>query len=675
MSTTAHNVVVTSLPDPQRGFVFEAGQYRRFANLAEAFYYNANVNPQAVAYDQAQADPAHPEAPRKYTSSTNGQRKQRVLGVAHYLESLGVGRGDVVAIVSLDRPEWTEAELAAYTVGACVTAAYVRDNDERLGALLRDAGAICAFAENQQQFDRLLRLIGDAGSPLSIRHVITFEEVDAPSHPAVSVSSFRDIATQPVRDEDSFAWVETSRDEPAFIFYTSGSDGWPKGVPVTQAQVLENLAQVAGAEVIEYARFENSPGLQPYLTFILPERAHAYPARCALLVATSPARARYPAIVNRCTSHIDAAYRESIRRDLREGGAGLIVIVPKILISIQQRVRQRLATGRWSERFALSVVEQATQKLCRSARRERRLAADVLCQLLKPVHRAVAGRIRRDIVGPEFDYFVSGGAKLPIETAAFLWSIGLPVYEGYGSTETNCPIASNTPRRHRLGSVGHLFEGVECRIDPTTNEVLLRGANLATHYRQRPDESASTWDADGWYHSRDIGHLDDDGYLYIGDRLDNILVLQNGKNVSATAIESRFAAIPYVETAMVVGHQRPNLAALLVLDERAIRCWAEVQGQPLQEDWRHDPAVTALLRREVDLHVNRAATHGYEGVQQFAVIDALSPDDQTLTATEKVRRKALERKHHDLIEHLYNLPSDWSAPKNCVAAAPADCVG
>ena len=325
-------------------------------------------------------------------------------------------------------------------------------------------------------------------------------------------------------------------------------------------------------------------------------------------------------------------------------------------------MRQRLAAGGWRERLAALVIRGTVAKLLRDMRGQRSWPRDFLYTLLSPLRRRVAQRVRPEIVGPDFEYFISGGAKLPPETAAFLEAIGLTIYEGYGSTETNCPIASNTPREHRLGSVGKVFRDVDVKVDPRTQELLVKGANVVTGYLH--GNETTNWDKDGWYHTRDVASLDDDGFLHITERLDNMLVLLNGENVCPVGIENRCATIAGVEAVIVIGDHRPALVALLAMNEAAARQWAADQGHTLQTAWRQDPTLLAWLRGEVHQHVNRRAGHPYECIRNLAIIEPPSVERQTLTATEKIRRKEIERRYAGLIDALYANPSEWIHPES-----------
>ena len=664
--------------------VFDPDQYGRFANLAEAFYFNADKFPELVAYDQAMWSAIDDPSPRQYATTFHNECAVRVLTIASRLREYGVQPGDAIAVLSLERPEWTEAEMAIYTTGAHAAAVYVRDGESRLLHMLRDSQAKYIFVENQEQLEKVLGLMDASESSdrdqskaltLAIKRIIVFEDAVVPSpfsQWADRVERFSEVLSrQSPQPQESFPFVFTQSDDIACIYYTSGSSGMPKGVAVTHGQALANMLQVAAAGLVDYEGYVMGEDAtdQPFVTFILPERAHAFPARTAQLVFTSPARARFPAIVDRKASRIDQAYRDSLRRDLCEGAAGIIQVVPKIVIEIERAIRRRLNCGSLAERFAGWVIRSETDKILAEATGTTSRLTKLMHRVLAPLRRKISARIRAQVVGPDFEYFISGGAKLPLETAAFLWAIHLPVHEGYGTTETNCPVAVNTPTRHRIGSVGVVFDGIEVSVDKQSGELLFRGPNLAQRYLNEPAETEKNWTRDGWYRTRDIGRIDPEGFLFVEDRLDQMMVLLNGENVSATAVENRFAAIPYVDTAIVVGHQRPAVVALIALNEAEVRRWAEQRCYPLSDDWRSDPDVVALLREEIETKVNLRAQRELQRVRHFGFIDKPQLETRTLTATEKVKRRELEWRNADLIESLYRNQADW-LPSNQNDAVP-----
>jgi long-chain acyl-CoA synthetase len=204
--------------------------------------------------------------------------------------------------------------------------------------------------------------------------------------------------------------------------------------------------------------------------------------------------------------------------------------------------------------------------------------------------------------------------------------------------------------------------GVEAKIDPQTRELLVKGPNIVRSYWHCEAESRENWDDAGWYHTRDIAALDADGFLQIEGRLDHMIVLLNGENVSPTAIENHCTGIAGVESAIVIGDHREALVALFAMNEAAVQAWAGEQGHRLSTPWQCDPQLLAWLRGEVERHVNARAGHPYECIRQVAIIDPPSIEERTLTATEKIRRTEIERRHAALIDQLYADSPHWLRP-------------
>jgi long-chain acyl-CoA synthetase len=667
------------------------------SHLAEAFFQNAKAYPDLVAYDQLQSDPIHDDKPRSFLTVLNRESQDHVLRIAACLNAMGAQWGDAIGVLSFERPEWTEAEMAIHTLGGRLVAAYVRDDEERLEYILRDADCHFLFVENQELLNRVLRLpLCTTSLPariernrICLKGIVCFEAVERPESASIidfrnhsweawcrrwsrywwnggrlppMILTWREALEQfaPLNQE-TLPCSHTKREDVACLYYTSGSTGWPKGVPVTHGEVLENLRQIVSSGLLgsEQELAVKTAHAQSSITCLLPERAHAYPARVSQLAATIPMRRRYPAIIDHQHSTISKEYRESIRRDLREAGTGIVLAVPKMLIAIQQRVRESLEAAGGLGWLSSGTIEQAKQALVATAQGHTHVWKSLWQQILSPLQRSIAEQIRRRIVGPDFEFFVSGGAKLPVETASYLWSIGLPVYEGYGSTESNCPIAINTPHQFRLGSVGRLLHDVEAQLEPATHELWLRAPNMAQRYWNLPAETAAAWTDEHWYRTGDVAHFDEDGYLYIEDRIDHLLVLQNGENVWAVEVENHFAAIPYVEAVLVVGHGRPGLVALVALNENTIRHWMQQSGISPEGDWLNHTEVREMLQREIQEKVNTKVGHVYEQVRHFTLIPSPSIQDQTLTATDKLKRSQLEHRHADAIEIMYKEREKW----------------
>jgi long-chain acyl-CoA synthetase len=263
--------------------------------------------------------------------------------------------------------------------------------------------------------------------------------------------------------------------------------------------------------------------------------------------------------------------------------------------------------------------------------------------------------------------FISGGAALPIETDTFFWALGIPILEGYGSSETNCPVFINRPGKFGVdymnGTVGYAIAPDVCvRLDPETGEVLISAPCLASGYLNRPTATAKAWMTDDagvrWYRTSDMGEFVEGKFLRLKGRCDDVLVLDNGENVGATEVGDRFDACPLIHHGVVFGHKKPALVALITLNDKELKSRAGEEGLKLDDDFNQSPAVKKLIQQEIKEHVNSDG-RVFEKIRNFAIIPPLSVDDGTLTGKEEPVRGRIEKQYAELIESLYENPKDW----------------
>jgi long-chain acyl-CoA synthetase len=559
----------------------------------------------------------------------------RVRRVWQALGGLGVGRGDRVALMADNGPHWPTVDFATQCLGAATVPVYPTLLPETAAFILADSGAKVAFIHRREQLDGLLAR--RAEMPAVSRFVLIEGDPPAPGSDADGVISFAELlASGGDADPDRFeASVEAVvPGDLASLVYTSGTTGKPKGVMLTHGNFVSN---VCTAMTLLDIRSE-----QTALSFL-------------------PLSHVFERTVNYCYFYkgLTVAYAESVAavaQNLQEVKPHLFVSVPRVYEKVLAKVREGVAKAspvqqkifHWAEGVAREALPYRLEGEHPPGWLGLRLAvADGL--VFSTIKQRLGGR---------FEFAVSGGAPLGRDVAEFFWSAGIPIYEGYGLTETSPVIAVNTPGEVRLGTVGRPIPGVEVRI-AADGEILARGPNVMKGYFGHPEATAEAIDADGWFHTGDIGEIDGDGFLKITDRKKEILVNAYGKNVAPAPIENALKASRFVSQAVVVGDRRKYLSALLVPDFEVLAPWARERGLDAAdpEALIADPRVRERFRQEVEA-VNGTLAH-YEQIVAWDLLPAeFTIETGELTPTQKVKRRVIHENYGDRIERLYAADRD-----------------
>jgi len=543
---------------------------------------------------------------------------RRIAGLAQGLAARGVARGDRVAILCGNRPEWHLVDLALHHLGALDVPIYTTLLPLQVAAILRDSGARAIVVEGAEQLAKVREI--RAGCP-ELRDVIVVD--GDPGEGAVALSA----CVREVAEDEAVAFLEARRatvgpDDLATLIYTSGTTGEPKGAMLTHDNFVFD-ARSSSSQVPWPVRGEVSLSFLPLshvlerlVDYIYFERGVTI-AYCGVLeLADGLARVR----------------------------PNMFTAVPRVYEKIHDKVVQEVARGsavkRWLFRKAVEIAIADYRRGARS------LANRVLDPLVyAKVRHGFGGRLR---------FSISGGAPLPVFVGEFFHALGVLVLEGYGLTETSPVITVNTPTRLKVGTVGPPIPGVEVRIGDD-GEVFTRGRHVMRGYWNRPEETAATIDADGWLATGDIGELGADGMLRITDRKKDLLVTAGGKNIAPQPIENLLKASPLVENAVLFGDRKPFVVALLVpafeeLERRAATLGVDAGDRA---SLLAHPEVTAAYQEVVD-EVNRGLAR-FEAVKRFRLVsEPFTMDGGELTPTLKVKRGVVERKYAALIEALYS---------------------
>jgi len=464
---------------------------------------------------------------------------RRVLGLARSLRGAGVENGDHVALLGGNSKEWVAACLAVISAGAVVVPLDAQLGDESLGRILVDSGARHVFT-TADQAGRL----GDVDKDIGLRTILLDVGED-------DGRSWRRLLT----DED-LDLPPVEPDDVAALFYTSGTTGAAKGVPLSHANLVFQIDSLLGADLIS----EDERVLLP-----LPLH-HVYPFVMGML---TPLAAGLPIVLPRSPTG------PQLMRALREGEATLIVGVPRLYGALYSGIEERAGSG---GRLAAALFSGVVG-LCVRLRRQTGL--DVGRLPLRPLRRRF---------GPRLRVLASGGAALDPDLAAKLEGLGWRIAVGYGLTETAPLLTLNPPDGKKLGSVGRPVPGVEISIDPSAvpkepeggitprgeGEILARGPNVFAGYRNRPEETSKVFDDGGWFRTGDLGYFDDDGYLYVTGRASTLIVTPGGKNIQPEAVEGAFLENPSVREIGVL-QKDGRLVAVIVPEMDEVRRLGDIR--------------------------------------------------------------------------------------------------
>ncbi|MCB8959153.1 MAG: long-chain fatty acid--CoA ligase [Ardenticatenales bacterium] len=583
----------------------------------------------AAAKAPERATVFYPDGKGGYRALTTAEQIALTSAYSAALVAWGVAPGDRVAILSQTRYEWALMDRAILQIGAVTVGIYPTSTTEQCAYILNHSESKVLIAEDQGQ---LARLVGE--NLPALEKIVLLDEAGAPAGPWFSLATMRDIGAATLGSQPELLETRLDAIQPddmAALVYTSGTTGPPKGVVLSQ----RNLASVARI-VTEYMQVTADDVSIAFLPM-----AH---------------------ILQRVNSYIAAAaglkgyYIEDIFQLLAACQTiqpTTVTAVPRVFEKIQAGVLARVAAApvRRRQLFhnALLAGRQAT------ACRQRGEPLPFWLNLqLKFYERLIFRKLRATLFGKRIRYLTSGAAPLSLEVLEFFHAIGLPLYEGYGLTETSSPITLNRPEQFRLGTVGPALPESEMKI-AADGEILLRGPGVFREYFREPEATRAAIDAEGWFHSGDIGEIDNDGFLRITDRKKNLIVTAGGKNIAPANIELLLLNSPYINGAMVYGDRRKYLVAVLTLDEAAIFDWADRNGrQGLRlPELVQDEGVQALIQAEVEL-VN-AQLARYETIKYFH----LAPEEFTvangmLTPTLKLKRQIVQATYAAELNQLYD---------------------
>jgi long-chain acyl-CoA synthetase len=549
------------------------------------------------------------------------------------IASLGVQRGDTVAIVSNNRVEWAVSAYACYGLGASFVPMYEAQSPKEWEFIVRDCDAKVLIVANDAALGKAKGMLD---SVPSLEHIVLLDGTTNGDGRITTYAALSDSG----KKADA---IKPKPEDVASLIYTSGTTGNPKGVILTHLNLAANVS--ATHEVFAMERSDRSLSFLPW--------AHSFGQTVELNTLFSAG-----ASIGICEGV------DKILDNLVEVRPTLLFSVPRIFNKLYTGVQAQLAT----KPKPVQELVKAALKVTAKERTGQRLKLHELA-LLELVDKIVFEKVRARF-GGRLKYAFSGGAALSRDVAEFIDSLGVMVYEGYGLTETSPIATANVPGARKIGSVGRAIPGVRIEIDtahaerkPAENgkpariegEILVYGHNVMKGYLKRPEENAAVFTKDGGFRTGDMGFVDGQGFLFITGRIKEQYKLENGKYVVPTPLEEQLKLSPYVANAMVYGDNKPFNVALVVANMPAVQKWAADQHVTLPSDPAaalREERVVSLFKQELEKY--GAAFKGFESIQDFALIaDDFTTDNGMLTPSLKLKRRKVVEMYGPNIEKLY----------------------
>ena len=604
--------------------------------------------PAALVRERALANPTVVAMREKdygiWQEITWGELWESILDAAHALISLGLQPGDRVSIQSEDRPEWVILDLATVAAGGITVGLYPTNPPAEVEYLLTDSGAAIHLAEDQEQADKVMEVESSLGHIQKIIHVEPRGFRKWRDDPRFLFwDDFLGLGREhrqhnPTAVDDRMA--EATGDDVITLVYTSGTTGPPKGAMLTN----DNFEFCINTLVNSAGRTEGDPiGPDDILLTYLP-LCHV----AERIFSTWTMAANGPSLNF-------AESIETVQQNLREIQPTIFFAVPRIWEKIHASIAIKGRDGTWFKRiwFGLGMRMASYIGRARVANDGRHtFASRIVYAIGYPlVFRALHERIglRRT------RYAASGAAPIAPEVIRDFLGMGIDIYELYGMTENAAVATTNFPGRNKVGTVGEPYEGIGLRIDEETGEIQTKHPGNFAGYWNKPEKTAQTFTEDGWLKTGDVGEWVDGTHVKIVDRIKDIIVTSGGKNISPSEIENSIKTSPYVKEAMVIGDGRKFLSALISIESDVVGDWATRRSIPYTtyRDLTEKLEVIELIQGVVNKTNEKFAR--VENVRKFRLIPKeLDHEDGELTATQKLKRSAMEDMFGELIQDMYS---------------------
>ena len=550
------------------------------------------------------------------------------------LISLGLKKRERVAILSETRAEWLFAYLAILASGGVLAPIYHTNSPDQCHYVINDSGARFAFVEDQEQLDKFLEFWEHMPG---LEKIIVFEKYEpADDNRIMSLQALTDLGVEWEQSKDASIYWERLKavqaDDLSALVYTSGTTGRPKGTIITHQNLL------ASADFLNTALPTN--GKDRGLAFL----PMAHVAEMLLFWVRVLAGQQY-------------AYAEdvfSLPRDIVEVEPTFFMSTPRFFEKYYNQIWGTIEEAPWFRRAVIDLSLKIGNRVKEC--RQMKSAIPWYLNLLSGLAYLVTFRKIRKMFGGRIKTFLSAGAPIADKIVHFFASIGLPIYEAYGLTETAASGSYNTREAYRFGSVGKPIKGIKVKIN-ADGEILIKSPGNCVGYYNQPEKTAGLFE-DGFLRTGDVGYFDEDGFLFITDRKKDIFINTSGKNITPSYIENLMKTSRYISQIMVYGDQQPYITALVTLDEVETVKYARDSGVVYTgfADLTHKAEIIALIDQEIKTR-NKELSHP-EQIRRFSILEKeLRQDDEEVTPTMKVKRQIMEKRYRDKIASMYSQQS------------------
>ena len=595
----------------------------RYQSVGHLFRDRVAQTPDGPAY-------MYPDANEQWQTMTWAETREKVYALSAGLISLGVEAEQRVAIASATRVEWALADLANMCAGAATTTIYPTTISDDVAFILQDSETQVVFAENDEQVEKLR---GIKDQIPSVRKVVVIDGATDGDW-VISFEELADLGRELLAGEPGVVDARIDNVKPsdlATIIYTSGTTGRPKGVRLLHSTWTYESAAITAMGI------SNPDDVQ----FLWLPLAHVF----GKVLLTFPMQVGFPTAID---GRVDKIVENlAVVRPTFMGAA------PRIFEKVYARIGMMMEEEGGIKHKLFSWASEVGAKVAELAS-ENKSPSGLLAVQHKIADKIIGTKIRERF-GGRVRMFISGSAALNHDIAKWFYGMGLPILEGYGLTETTAASFVGRPWALKIGSVGWPLPGTEVKI-ADDGEVLLRGEGVMQGYHNNPEATAEVLDPDGWFHTGDIGELDERGFLRLTDRKKDLFKTSGGKYVAPSTIESTFKGVcPYAAQLVVYGADRKCVSALVTLDPEAMQGWAEQHGMADKSyaEVVTSPEVREMVQGYID-ELNKGLNR-WEQIKRFTILDKdLTIEEGELTPSMKLKRKVVAEKYQDILDAHYH---------------------